>query len=409
MSTDAAARIDRASAPTTPRVFPALDTVRAVGALMVLTTHVAFWTGNYGFDLWGTFLARLDAGVALFFVLSGFLLSRPFLLSARAGAPAPDTRRYLWKRALRVMPAYWIVAVIAMVLVEDNAGAGVWDWVRALTLTDIYLSDQVPHGITQTWSLATEVAFYVTLPVVMVLWNRSTKGRRSDRAAVVLLLAAVMVSAGWTLGVPQALAERTPLHHQWLPAFLVWFVVGITLAHVHVHHVEHDDEGEGRVFGWLLDLGRQPGVCLVMAAAILVAASTPLAGPPVLAPPTSAQLVTKTMLYAAFGGLVVLASLLVSPGGTFARVMTHPVARHLGRISYGVFCVHVLVLHLVTHSTGWKPFEGHGLPIFVLTVVLSIAIAEMIYRLVERPLSRLGNRESAVAAASSPRGSTISS
>ena len=58
--------------------FPMLDTLRAVGAIAVLTTHVAFWGGEYTrWGAFGTVLARLDVGVAIFFVLSGFLLSYP--------------------------------------------------------------------------------------------------------------------------------------------------------------------------------------------------------------------------------------------------------------------------------------------------------------------------------------------
>ncbi len=63
--------------------FPHLDSLRAVGALAVLTTHAAFWGGEYTDNgTAGRFLARLDVGVALFFVLSGFLLSRAWLQAA---------------------------------------------------------------------------------------------------------------------------------------------------------------------------------------------------------------------------------------------------------------------------------------------------------------------------------------
>ncbi len=71
-------------------VFPVLDTLRAVGALAVLTTHTSFQSGDYiGHGVWGTVLSRLDSGVAIFFVLSGFLLSRPYLARAAAGLPRP--------------------------------------------------------------------------------------------------------------------------------------------------------------------------------------------------------------------------------------------------------------------------------------------------------------------------------
>lgn len=392
----------------TSRVFPALDTVRAVGALMVLTTHVGFWTGSYSFELWGTFLARLDSGVALFFVLSGFLLSRPFIIRAQAGRPSPQVGGYLWKRGLRILPVYWIVAVLAMVFVTGNAGADASAWLRTLTLTDLYFSDQIPHGITQMWSLATEAAFYLVLPVLMLVWNQVTRGRRSDLGLLLLVVAALAVSVTWILTAPGALGENAPLSQQWLPTFLLWFAVGIALAHIQVHHVEYPDAESGRrLLGWIPEIGRLPGVCLVIAGASLMVASTPLAGPPLLAPPTSFQLVTKTVLYAVVGLFFVLPAVFAPAESIFVRVMSHPVARHLGHISYGIFCVHVLMLHFITHTTGWEPFEGRGLPIFGLTLLSSLLVAEAIYWSVERPLSRLRRVGNATTTASSASGTTI--
>ncbi|MFC7724505.1 acyltransferase family protein [Nocardioides sp. GCM10028917] len=396
-----------ASAVETARVVPALDSVRAVGALMVLVTHVAFWTGSYDFDLWGTFLSRLDSGVALFFVLSGFLLSRPFILRRRIDRPAPSLRGYLWKRAVRVLPVYWIVAVLALVFVEKNADAGPTEWLRAMTLTDIYVADMVPAGITQTWSLATEVAFYVALPALMFVWSRATGGRRSDAAVVALTGLALVVSVLWIVEVSPSLANAAPLHHQWLPTFLLWFAIGIALAHVHVHHVEHPADDDGRdLLGWIPVLGRQPGVSLVIAAAVLLVASTPIVGPPVLLPATDLQIATKAVLYAVLGGLVVLAALYAPANGAFARVLSHPALRHLGHISYGVFCVHVLVLHLVTYVLGWEQFAGGFLRHLCVTLAVSLVLAEILYRLVERPLSRLKPRGATSAEPSSASGTT---
>lgn len=413
MSTDSAPRQATPSARAdveSARQFPALDAVRAIGALMVLATHVAFWSGSYDFDLWGTFLSRLDAGVALFFVLSGFLLARPFILRRRVGLPAPDVRTYLRKRALRVLPVYWIVAVPALLFLSQNADAGVAGWLRALTLSDIYLADEVAAGITQTWSLATEAAFYLVLPALMVVWNRATAGRRSDRAVVALVLTSLALSVTWVLQAPRLLGDAASLHHQWLPTFLIWFAVGIALSHVHVHHVEHPvDDGRATLLAWVPRLGSQPGACLVIAGAVLLAVSTPIVGPPVLLPATDLQIAAKTTLYAVLGGLVVLAALYAPAGGAVARVLTHPVLRHLGRISYGVFCVHVLVLHLVTWAFGWEQFSGGFVRYLVVTLVISLALAEVLYRLVEAPLSRLRPRGATRPAASSASGSSINS
>ena len=103
--------------------FPHVDALRAVGALAVLTTHVGFWSASYQRDgTVGALIARLDVGVALFFVLSGFLLSRGWLVRALAGRPAPATGHYLWKRALRILPVYVVTATLALALISF----GIW-------------------------------------------------------------------------------------------------------------------------------------------------------------------------------------------------------------------------------------------------------------------------------------------
>ena len=113
--------------------FPALDVLRLVGAVAVLTTHVAFQTGEYFRNgVVGTLLARMDIGVAIFFVLSGFLLSRPWWASAAAGAPAPRVGRYALKRLLRIWPVYLVTVVVAFAAVPGNERAGVREWLCLL-------------------------------------------------------------------------------------------------------------------------------------------------------------------------------------------------------------------------------------------------------------------------------------
>ena len=80
---ESAARTGRATR------FPAFDGIRAVAALAVLTTHVAQANGTNTHSRIGAFTARLDVGVAVFFLISGFLLYRPFVVARLAGSPAP--------------------------------------------------------------------------------------------------------------------------------------------------------------------------------------------------------------------------------------------------------------------------------------------------------------------------------
>lgn len=375
----------------TAPLFPVLDTIRAVGAIAVLTTHTAFQSGDYlGNGVWGSLLGRLDVGVALFFVLSGFLLSRPWFARAALGLDHPGTGRYYWKRLLRIYPVYAVTAVIALGLIGENSGASVRDWVRTLLLADIYTQGSLPHGLTQMWSLAVEVAFYAVLPLLMLL----ALGRRgSARLPVprVLALLAVMcaVSVWWHLGLGDRVDAESPgIPMTWLPSYLTWFAIGMALALAHVL-IQRDGASRPPLRG-LVTLGALPGVCWAAVAGLMLVASTPLAGPTLLFVATPTESLTKHLLYAGVGALVVISGAFAGPG-RFADTMSARLPRHLGHISYSVFCIHLPVLHLVMTQGDFVLFGGHGLQIWALTLALSLVAAELLYRLVETPMNRLRN------------------
>ncbi len=383
------------STPPPERVveqFPHLDALRAVGAIAVLTTHTAFWGGEYTDNgTFGRLLARLDVGVALFFVLSGFLLSRAWLQAAADASPRPETGHYLWKRFLRIVPVYLVAVTAALVLIDDNALLDAGDRVAAVLLSSSLVGPSFPAGLTHMWSLAVEVHFYLVLPLLMLLATGRRRGL-DVRRTVALLVAMTLVSVWWHLdGAARVGTGRGIDSAQWLPAYLDWFAVGIGLALAQVLLVRGR---AGRGIGLLVRLAAQPGVCWAAAAGLLLVASTPVAGPVQLAAPTVGQSLTKNLVYAAVGGLIVLPAVLRvrradAPPTTFDRLLTNRVARHLGLISYGIFALHLPLLHLVMWTTGWELFAGRGLQIWALTMVVSIAAAEVAYRLVERPALRL--------------------
>ena len=372
--------------------FPVLDTLRAVGALAVLTTHTAFQSGDYTrHGLWGVVLARLDVGVALFFVLSGFLLARPHLARAAAGVPKPSIGRYYWKRLLRIYPVYAVTVVIALLFVDDNEDAGPGTWVTTLLLANTYVDRQLPQGLTQMWSLGVEVAFYLVLPLLMAIALGREPRRLRGRRVVVLLVVLTAISTWWHLHGGLLLSERvpgTPLN--WLPGFLVWFAVGIGLALAHV--AAQRDDAPHPVVRRLQHLGAMPGVCWAMTAGLLLVAATPLAGATLLFVASPAEALTKSLLYAGIGGLVVLTGVFPRAGSRYARALSAPALRHLGHISYSIFCIHLPLLHLVRWLTGYPLFSGHHLEIWSLTLVSSLVASELLYRLVERPPMRLKDR-----------------
>ena len=190
--------------------FPVLDTVRAIGALAVLTTHTTFQSGTYlDHGVWGTFMARLDVGVAIFFVLSGFLLARPHFARASRGIAPPDLGRYALKRVLRIYPAYLVTVVLALTLVPRNAGTSIRDWIATLLLIDPYVRKQLPHGLTHMWSLSAEVAFYALLPLLMVGALGRHRALRPARVTA-LVLAMVLIAISWHLWLAMEVDVRWP-------------------------------------------------------------------------------------------------------------------------------------------------------------------------------------------------------
>ena len=377
--------------PATAAQFTVLDTLRAVGALLVLTTHTSFQAGAYvRHGTWGTMLARMDVGVAIFFVLSGFLLARPFLARSFAGAERPATGHYLWKRFLRIAPVYWLTVVFALVLLKDNDGVGVTEWVTTLLMLNTFVDPTLPYGLTHMWSLAVEVTFYLVLPLLMI----ATVGRRPLRPyrVVVLIVAMCATCVWWLLDG----AERVAVHvdgspREWLPSYLTWFAVGLGLALVSLLHQHAADTGRepGRLVSIVAAVGRQPGVCWAIAGGLFLVASTPLTGPIILAPLSPAEALTKNLLYAGIGGMLVLSGAFAVKGEAYESVFGHVSLRRLGWISYSIFCLHMTVLQLVMQATGWPLFGGHGLELWTLTLLVTVVLAELTYRIVERPALRL--------------------
>lgn len=373
-----------------PQVFPGLDTLRIIGALCVLTTHTTFWAGAYTGNGWvGTFWSRLDVGVAIFFVLSGFLLSRPWLLAAAVGGRRPDTGRYAWKRFLRIMPVYVVTVAVVHVFVSDGERT-VTDLLSTLLLVDVYHDTILPDGLTQMWSLSVEVAFYVLLPLIMAVLV-GLRPRWHPTRVVLGLVVGTLIAVGWWAWAGFEIQDRLeamPLH--WLPGYLTWFALGIGLAWLQV--TASAGVGGSRaeaVLTTLRMLARHPGALWVGAGGLLLIASTPLAGPALLAAPTPAQMVVKNLLYTGVALLVTLPSVFGNPGSAYGRVFAHPAPRHLGHISYSLFCIHLPVLHFVMWSTGWELFAGRGFEIWALTLALSLLASELLYRLVELPAMRL--------------------
>jgi peptidoglycan/LPS O-acetylase OafA/YrhL len=366
------------------RAFPTLNAVRAAGATMVVLTHTAFNTGRINDGWTGAMLARFDFGVTIFFVLSGFLLSRPWFLARALGTPPPSVRHYLWKRGLRILPLYWVVVVVALLADPENRDAGWRDWLADLTLTQLYRPGLLSSSLTHMWSLCTEAAFYVLMPLIclLVLGRASELRVRSVAVRLGLLSAAGLV---WQVLVAQIPGYRGH-YAQWLPGFLPWFAVGMLFAALSaslaVQPRAHPVDRMAR------DL---PG-CWILATAAFALACTPAAGPRLLLVPGGWEAGTKVVLYTVAAAFYLL-PLVFGPerDGWVRQQLGGPVPQWLGDISYGIFAIHMFVLNMVFRLLDLQVFTGRFLTVVVLTLGISIAAASASYYLFEKRVLRLKN------------------
>lgn len=345
--------------------LPAVEGMRACAAIGVVITHVAFQTGHssgIGGRLWG----RFDMAVAVFFALSGFLLWRGHAAAARGLRPAPAGGHYLRSRMVRILPAYLVSVVVILALLPDAGNASLTVWLANLTMTQIYVPLTLTPGLTQMWSLAVEVSFYIALPLLALAARRLPVRARIPAIAGVALL-----SLGWGFLPIHTPYGVNPLN--WAPAYGCWFGAGMLLAEwtfspvTRVHRLAR----------------RRLPMALVTVAAFLVAAS-PLAGPEGLTSATVGQFIVRT----AMGGVLawaLLAPLVLDRPDTPHRFLASGAMVTLGRWSYGIFIWHLAALDMVFPVIGHFAFTGDMAVVLVLTMVFTVAIAAVSYALVEQP------------------------
>ena len=215
--------------PGNPR-FELFDSLRAIAVLAVLTFHVTSLTGALTDRVIGNVFGILGTeGLTLFFVISGFLLYRPYVAARAAGRPLPSTRRYARRRALRIVPAYW-AALTVLAVFPGLLGVFTGDWWRYYFFLQLYFGRTVNSGIPVAWTLCVEVSFYALLPLWAAAIRRVAAGRRASWVAPELAGLALLALLG---AVIQLLASRQVVSSTLASSLLgecIWFALGMALA-----------------------------------------------------------------------------------------------------------------------------------------------------------------------------------
>ncbi len=363
-----------------------LDGLRAIAAMAVVVHHVGFQSGATFGGFWGRYLGRLDIGVPVFFVLSGFLLFTPIAAAILDEQPLRSTIEYLWRRAMRIYPAFWVALAVIVLFTSESLGFG--GFVTTTMLAHIYWPDFALGPIPQAWSLATEISFYLLLPFVARLLRTWLKHRHRDERFTLLLVflaSCYLLSVFFKVAVLSWQNRLGNVAVLWLPAMLDYFTIGMLLA---VMRVGYKPKTAVRV---RLNRISSKGGWWWLGAALLfhvVAQHMGLAlGLDVASWPRE---IGRQIVYGMIGFALLfpLAFGETDPSWVQRFTASKPLA-YLGKISFSVYLWHmVFIVHPLSFMTNIfgdvVQFEASFVRLFLIAVPPTLLTAVVSYHLVER-------------------------
>jgi peptidoglycan/LPS O-acetylase OafA/YrhL len=387
--------------PGNPR-FPLFDSLRAFAAVSVVMTHTAaLTTFNQTNNLLGPFTARLNVGVTIFFVISGFLIYRPFVAARLDGRPAPQPIAYARRRLLRIVPAYW-VAITVLAIWPGLIGVFGHDWWAYYGYLQNLRGGWLVTGLGPAWSLAVEMSFYLLLPFYALA--AAALLRRRDR-----FLQARLEYAALTVLAIASIAANSIMHrdhpfsvfHNTLPGTFLWFTLGMGLAVASAAWHGRPDQEQPRFVAIVRDHGWLAWAASLASLVVVTRLGLPRGYPPYYNEWTWFY---EYVFYAAIAFFFVLPAVFGDDrGGVPRRILAWPPLAWIGLVSYGIFLYH---LPLANKFNAWLPHSY--VLVTLVTLVAATGCAALSYYLVERPLLRFkdpksSRRERATRAAVQPR------
>ncbi|WP_394885698.1 acyltransferase family protein (plasmid) [Mesorhizobium sp. AaZ16] len=335
-----------------------LDALRALAVSMVLYAHFFDSDGSN----WG------HLGVRLFFVLSGFLITRLLLEARSAGEfkPATALKAFYSRRALRIFPPYF--AVLAFVWL-----AGLEQSRVVLTWHGLYLSNYWyalrdawdPWVLCHTWSLSIEEQFYIVWPLVILFAPRQS----IERICIGVIAFSLAYRFYWPLtGTPSLARDLLP------PASMDALAAGALLAAY---------RSRSAVWPLWMRLGWLPLACAFLVAHWL--------SPSPVTPQQAWALWIASEVLPLLPLVMLVGCCSSGVGGSVGRIAELPLLTGLGRISYGVYLFHPIALSLVVKAQPWIPVnvssQGAGRLLVAGTATLIVALISWL--LFERPINAL--------------------
>lgn len=375
-----------------------LTGLRGFASLMVVLIHVSFFS-EY------PWLGIPDYGPVSLFVLSGFLLYRPWARWTLRTGRRPSVRTFAYRRLARIFPAYLVVLIAVTAIHPPARPEGLGQWLRAASLTWIYQAGDFRTSMQHTWSLGTELSWYVALPVfgllIAALARRMTT-HRAARVIVGLLACSVPISIAWRWWVDAEDLGRYFTYSYWLPGFLFCFAGGALVAHA----------SEARHAGLaslprLRQAAADPWALPVLALAFALVGTSSLGGPPGIdVPITLSQHLVRAACATLVAVILLVGAVMGPPTSPLNRILGLRWMTAVGRWSYGIYLWHLPLIAVLEPAVDF-PSGALGL-VTRLALILAIAVplSAATYDWVERPAIAWSRRLFQPRAASAATAST---
>ncbi len=359
-----------------------LDGMRGIAVLLVLWYHI--WEISWLPAPWPWLQWIPETGfigVPLFFFLSGFVITFPFVRAQFAGERLPTWGHFAWRRFIKIVPSYVLSIAIAYAIgyaALNRAGAAPWQEILTHLLF-IHTWWQSTYGSINgvLWTLAVEVEFYLIFPLIWWCFRRRP---------LVTFGAMVAIAMLWRIHAAQCcFSHQMPLLVENLPGYLDIFACGMLSAWIFAR------------FGHRLRAPRTSPAMPVIAIAGAVLLCVLLIGMfnERMLPQwqTALQIYTRPLYGLSFAAIAV--GSLAAPRFWEVLLANAPL-RFMAFISYNLYLYHQMVARIMVkvHIPPFVGVDPHFDPIWqvrytILAFIVTIAQAALVTYLVERPLLRL--------------------
>jgi peptidoglycan/LPS O-acetylase OafA/YrhL len=359
-----------------------LDAHRGIAALGIVVFHVYQFSNVDHFLYFGTpgytLLDSLDGMVPWFFVLTAFLLFEPIARSTIEGRPPISVRGFLTRRAIRLLPVYWVAIVVVWFFRQPTLPGDWRDLLEHLTFTQVFDGKRIFYTIGPAWSLSVEVMFYLLLAAMVLAISRVSARIATRRARIALLAVTVAtvaaVGIGWKAWAFYGDGQSTTASYTtWfgpvanLDVFAIGLAVAIVVAARGGRHLKQRSRTALRVAGL--------GVLVVIFASRQANSFTG---------------VYFTLVCAVGFGLLVAAAVLGPSRDRWGRAVARQPLLFIGGISYSLYLWHEPVLLALR---GWhglvRQTPGAFLQDTTVVLTVSLVVGWLSYRILERPTSHI--------------------